>query len=730
MRQTVTFPPALESCLATREAARKFHFLREIAAGGFGSVYLAKVMHSDGFSRLAAVKLLHQQWSENQEIARRMRDEARLLGWLRHRNIVDVIGLTTIGGRVAVVMEYLEAVDFKAVVQSHVDRGWPVPPRGALEAISFVASALDAAYNRPPYQGEKPLRVIHRDIKPSNIMLDESGTVKVLDFGVARAEFDQRESNTQEMQFGSIEYMAPERLFMEPDTPASDVYSLGATLFELLALERFGKARSRPERHAQYLDERLEFLRATTPTMAGPAGDQLIEFLRTLLAHSADVRPTASEVVSRCRVLARTLDGDGLTEWAETVIPPLVKAMREAPREPNPLTDSVLIEDGGNLAGDDARGELDGELDGDPDGGQSGVRTATNKSLAAPAKNPTAPPTAPASAAPAGAPTAAPATGGLKVDVVRSPVSIPLPRAANPLPRPSNPLQRHSGATIIPEDPELTSSGSTPPKPDSNGGTDVVSAVFLKAKQQPPPRNIAGAAVPAAPPVPAPPVPASPEPAPPVGIKPAAPVAAAKPSVPSPPNAVDPHMDDDPTSISIPPQPARPELPLDTSRTDAARPELPTRTQPSLTAPVARAPEAPKSYKGAIVAGIAVLGVLGVLGAGGLYAVYAYVNAPIPEAEATPSSAAQDVLAGVEAKPVVTGDVLFVSAAPDTAKLTLTCDDKTSSGPDRAAMAAPTAELCRVTVILSDRNRLVTEVSKVEKGTYTCFANGEKACTR
>jgi serine/threonine-protein kinase len=126
---------------------------REIASGGFGSVFLSKVMHADGFSRLVAIKLLHRKWSENQEIAQRMRDEARLLGWLRHRNIVDVIDLTSIDGRAAVIMEYLEAVDLKAIVSALADKGERMPPYAALEAVAFVASALDAAYNRPPYDG-------------------------------------------------------------------------------------------------------------------------------------------------------------------------------------------------------------------------------------------------------------------------------------------------------------------------------------------------------------------------------------------------------------------------------------------------------------------------------------------------------------------------------------------------------------------------------------------------
>ena len=330
--------------MSSRDHARRFHFLREIASGGFGSVYLAKVMHADGFSRLVAVKLLHQRWSENREIAERMRDEARLLGWLRHRNIVDVIDLTTIGGRVAVVMEYLDAVDLKSVGTALLARREKMSVRAALEVLGFVASALDAAYNRPPYQGEKPLRVIHRDLKPSNLMVDDSGTVKVLDFGVARADFDHRESHTQELQFGSIEYMPPERLFKEPESPASDLYSLGATLYEVIALEKLGKARGRTERHAAHVQERIGALRLSGRLPEAQAG-AIIELLGAMLAHDPTRRPSAGEVVIQARALARRTDGEGLMEWAERVVPPLVKQNRDAPRETNPLVDTVLSED-------------------------------------------------------------------------------------------------------------------------------------------------------------------------------------------------------------------------------------------------------------------------------------------------------------------------------------------------------------------------------------------------
>ena len=332
--------------LVSRESKRRFQFIREIASGGFGGVYLCKVMHADGFSRLAAVKLLHRRWSENEEIARRMRDEARLLGWLRHRNIVDVVDLTSIDGRAAVVMEYLEACDLKNMVAFLGESGELVPPRVVMEITASVASALDAAYNRPPYPGEKPLRVIHRDIKPSNVMIDESGLVKVLDFGVARADFDSRESHTRELQFGSVDYMPPERLFFEPETPASDIYSLGASIFEVLTLEKLGKAKGRPERHARFLADRMSFMRASL-IVPPQLGSEIEQLLTRCLAFEHQDRPSAEDVQKIARQISRSLPGSSITEWCEEQIPGLVKRAQglQAQSPPNPMAGRVLEED-------------------------------------------------------------------------------------------------------------------------------------------------------------------------------------------------------------------------------------------------------------------------------------------------------------------------------------------------------------------------------------------------
>ena len=328
----------------TRESNRRFHFLREIASGTFGSVYLAKEAHSDGFSRLVAIKLLHRRWSESEEVTRRIRDEARLLGWLRHRNIVDVVDLTAIDGRTAVIMEYLEAADLKHIVDHLREEGGYLPIRAAVQIAACVASALDAAYNRPPYAGEKPLRVIHRDIKPSNVMVDDGGLVKVLDFGVARADFESRESSTADLQFGSVDYMPPERLFFEPETPASDVYSLGATFYEILALERLGKAKGRPDRHAGFVRDRLSFLRAMRG-LGGKLAKGLESLLIAMLDYEHTERPSAARVVEVCRELSRLAADEGLHDWAETALPPIVLALQHSPAARSALDGRVVVED-------------------------------------------------------------------------------------------------------------------------------------------------------------------------------------------------------------------------------------------------------------------------------------------------------------------------------------------------------------------------------------------------
>jgi serine/threonine protein kinase len=320
---------------------RRFRIIKEIAEGGFGKVYLAEQISSDGFSRIVAVKLLHAKWSSHDEVVMRTRDEARLLGLIRHQHIVKVEDLTAIDSKCAIVMEYLEGCDLKWMISFLQERGLDFPRAALFEIVLAVASALDAAYNGVPLQGGQPLRVIHRDIKPSNIFVTVAGGVKVLDFGTARANFAEREAKTQALAFGSQGYMAPERMLGEEDTPAADVFSLGIALYEILSLESFGRIPPRPNKFATKVEDRVRSL-----PLSGDAEwcDQVRDTLRLMLSYEASERPTAAQLVEIMELLAQDANDMGLRRFCRTLVAE-AKANLPDLDTGDPLTGRIVEED-------------------------------------------------------------------------------------------------------------------------------------------------------------------------------------------------------------------------------------------------------------------------------------------------------------------------------------------------------------------------------------------------
>ena len=688
--------------MSSRDSVRRFHFIREIASGGFGSVYLAKVMHADGFSRLVAVKLLKNQWSDSEEVARRMRDEARLLGLLRHRNIVDVIDLTSIDGRAAVIMEYLEGVDLRFVVKELVEVGEALPVRAALEMVAAAASALDAAYNRPPIPGDKPLRVIHRDIKPSNIMVDESGLVKVLDFGVARSDIEGRESQTQDLQFGSLEYMAPERLFFEPETPAGDVYALGATLFELLAQDRLGKAKGRPDKHAAFLSERFAALRGKV-RIKGGAMAELEALLRASLDFEHEKRPTAAEMYQRCKGLSRLVDDEDLGSWAERALAPIIQKLGQEARPTAAFTDTVLTEDSVFFRPDElaalesasappvARERVD-----IPSVKIEPLIDITDPSVKAVPSNPANPPGRPAG------PSLMPQTGA--------------PRPSAPRPNPTLIPDADEMPTVAKPSENLPSffSGPAPGVGDTEAPTEIMSAEqegeLRRAQSQRNEGRVLGKVEPQRIARPEPPA-----------IK-AAPVREEGP----PPRVATTAPPVSPVSSPAPVSPVA----ISAGKASTAAP-----------APAPAPAPAKKSMAGMVaMAGCLGLGLGTVIfGLGGWFAyqqgLFGEVGAAAPVEVAAPAAevppveeAAAAPEAAAPAAPA--GGLRFTSADPQTKKLKVVCGAAEGTGGATADVAAETAESCTVEAILQDRSRRKAKVEGLTAGAYRCFDGAEDRCVR
>jgi serine/threonine-protein kinase len=203
----------------------RYKLLRLMGEGGMGRVYEAEHV---GIGKQVAVKILHATFSHVDDLVARFRQEARIATQIGDAHIVDVTdsGMTE-DGRFFFVMEYLDGIELDAAI-----RGGPLELGRALHITRQIADALGVAHD----QG-----VIHRDLKPENILLVERegdpDFVKVLDFGIAKtmdADRSQRKLTQPGLAMGTPEYVAPEQALALTTDARSDIYSLGAILYELV----------------------------------------------------------------------------------------------------------------------------------------------------------------------------------------------------------------------------------------------------------------------------------------------------------------------------------------------------------------------------------------------------------------------------------------------------------------------------------------------------------------
>lgn len=296
---------------------RALHFLKTLGAGSFGTVYLAELSSGEGFHRNVAVKVILDSRPDNEMFISRIRDEARLLGMLQGDGIIKVLDMVHIEGKDAVVMEYVEGVDLEHIIKA--DR--PPSPRALAELGSAVAGALSRAHSARHPRDNTPLNVIHRDVKPANIMVTRSGAVKLLDFGVARAKFERRESQTGHLVLGTLNYMAPEYIVSNEVSPALDVYGLGLSLWEIAAGRGFGQPKIRQNSHDKRLNARISELKASHT--------ELVPVLERMLQWDASTRPSAQQAERMLMSAADQMRGSSLRSWATQVIPQILTARKE-----------------------------------------------------------------------------------------------------------------------------------------------------------------------------------------------------------------------------------------------------------------------------------------------------------------------------------------------------------------------------------------------------------------
>ena len=188
-----------------------------IGVGGMANVYKAADIIED---KIVAVKILKDEYLSNDEFLRRFRNESKAIAVLSHPNIVKIFDVSLGDGIQYIVMEYVDGLTLKEYIeQQHVLR-WK-------EAVHFTVQILRAL------QHAHDKGIVHRDIKPQNIMLLQDGTIKVMDFGIARFARDDGRTVTDKA-IGSVHYISPEQARGDVTDEKSDIYSVGVMLFEML----------------------------------------------------------------------------------------------------------------------------------------------------------------------------------------------------------------------------------------------------------------------------------------------------------------------------------------------------------------------------------------------------------------------------------------------------------------------------------------------------------------
>ncbi len=211
----------------------RYVFIKKLAEGGMADVFLARDSKSSP-PRLCVVKQLLPNLRSKKEHVSMFLDEADLAIRLAHPNVVRALDRGSSREGPFLVLEYLAGFDLDLVIERLVSVGAQMPWPLALQVI--ISSAEGMAYAHAVKGGDgKPLNLVHRDLTPSNIFLTFDGVVKVLDFGIARAE-ERRTRTSTGMLKGKARYLAPELIQQLPGDGRVDQFSLGAALYESLAL--------------------------------------------------------------------------------------------------------------------------------------------------------------------------------------------------------------------------------------------------------------------------------------------------------------------------------------------------------------------------------------------------------------------------------------------------------------------------------------------------------------
>lgn len=215
----------------------KYILLERLAAGGMAEVYLSKSTGAVGVNKFVAIKRILPQYSDHQEFIDMFKEEAKIAVNLNHGNVVSIYDFGIERSQFFLVMEYVEGRNLRQILNELKKSNTQFTIEQIVFMIKEVAAGLDHAHRCIDGTTGRPLNIVHRDMSPQNIMVSFEGEVKIIDFGIAKAE-TQLEATKAGTLKGKYGYMSPEQADGQGIDPRTDIFSMGIVLWELLANDR------------------------------------------------------------------------------------------------------------------------------------------------------------------------------------------------------------------------------------------------------------------------------------------------------------------------------------------------------------------------------------------------------------------------------------------------------------------------------------------------------------
>jgi len=252
--------------VATFESFGKYALLEKLATGGMAEVFLARGIGAGGIGKFFAIKRILPQYADSPEFIDMFKDEAKIAINLSHNNIVSIHEFGVEKGQFFIVMDYVEGRNLRQILNKMKKSGLQFSIDQIIYIFKEVAAGLDHAHRCIDGSTGKPLNITHRDMSPQNVMLSFEGEVKIVDFGIAKAE-SQLETTRAGTLKGKFGYMSPEQAEGQPVDLRTDIFSLGIVLWELLANDRLFVANNEINTLRKIRDCQIPSLRKVNPNI-------------------------------------------------------------------------------------------------------------------------------------------------------------------------------------------------------------------------------------------------------------------------------------------------------------------------------------------------------------------------------------------------------------------------------------------------------------------------------